>query len=68
MSPGNPKQFLDKNGNKLNNSISEKIFLDINGSKQGMFIKGKNLDNPVILYLHGGTARLFFNRKVSNTT
>ena len=54
MSPGNPKQFLDKNRNKLKKSISEKVFLDINGSKQGMFIKSKNLDNPVILYLHGG--------------
>ena len=54
MSPGNPKQFIDKNGNKLKKSISEKVFLNINGSKQGMFIKSKNVDNPVILYLHGG--------------
>jgi len=63
LSPGNPKQFLDKNGNKLKNSISEKIFLDINGSKQGMFIKGKNLDNPVILYLHGGMPDYFLTEK-----
>lgn len=63
LSPGNPKQFLDKNGNKLKNSISEKIFLDINGFKQGMFIKGKNLDNPVILYLHGGMPDYFLTEK-----
>ena len=63
LSPGNPKQFLDKKGNKLKNSISEKIFLDINGSKQGMFIKGKNLDNPVILYLHGGMPDYFLTEK-----
>lgn len=63
LSPGNPKLFLDKNGTKLKNSISEKIFLDINGSKQGMFIKGKNLDNPVILYLHGGMPDYFLTEK-----
>lgn len=63
LSPGNPKQFLDKNGNKLKNSISEKIFLDINRPKQGMFIKGKNLDNPIILYLHGGMPVYFLTEK-----
>lgn len=63
LSPGKPKQFLDENGNKLANSISEKIFLEINGSKQGMFIKSKNLDNPVILYLHGGMPVYFLTEK-----
>jgi pimeloyl-ACP methyl ester carboxylesterase len=63
LSPGKPKQFLDRSGNKLVNSISEKIFLDINGSKQGMFIKGKNPDNPVILYLHGGLPVYFLTEK-----
>ncbi len=63
LSPGKPKQFLDENGNKLANSISEKIFVDINGSKQGMFIKSKNLDNPVILYLHGGMPVYFLTEK-----
>lgn len=63
LSPGKPKQFLDENGNKLANSISEKLFLDINGFKQGMFIKGKNLDNPIILYLHGGLPVYFLTEK-----
>lgn len=63
LSPRNPKQFLDANGNKLPNSISEKLFLDINGSKQGMFIKSKNPDNPVILYLHGGMSVYFLTEK-----
>ncbi len=54
MSPGKPEQFLDTNGEVLNNSISEKVFVEINGVRQGMFIKGKNLDNPIILFLHGG--------------
>ena len=63
LSPGKPKQFLDVNGNKLKNSISEKVFLDINGSKQGMFIKGKNLDNHIILFLHGGIPVYFLTEK-----
>lgn len=63
MSPGKPKQFLDEKGNKLSNSISEKIFLNINGSKQGLFIKGKNLNNPIILYLHGGMPDYFLTER-----
>jgi pimeloyl-ACP methyl ester carboxylesterase len=54
MSPGKPKPFLDKSGKVIANSISEKIYVNINGVKQGMFIEGKNKNNPVILFLHGG--------------
>jgi len=35
-------------------SISEKIQVDINGVDQGMFIKGSGVDNPLLLFLHGG--------------
>lgn len=63
MSPGKPKQFIDESGNVLANSISEKLFLEINGSKQGMFIKSKNLDNPIILFLHGGIPVYFLTEK-----
>lgn len=62
MSPGKPKPFLDKNGNTLPLSISEKIFIDINGVKQGMFIMGKNVNNPVLLYLHGGMPDYFLKQ------
>ena len=54
MSPGKPKPFLDKSGKVIANSISEKIYVSINGVKQGMLIEGKNKNNPVILFLHGG--------------
>jgi pimeloyl-ACP methyl ester carboxylesterase len=53
-SPGKVSPYLDKNGNLLENSISEKIFVEINGVEQGMFIKGENRNNPVLLFLHGG--------------
>lgn len=66
LSPGKPRQFLDANGNKLANSISEKIFIEINGSKQGMFIKSKKPGQPCYLILAWWNAGLFFNRKISN--
>ena len=53
-SPGKLEPFEDENGNILKDSISEKIFVDIGGVKQGMFIRGRNIKNPVLLFVHGG--------------
>ncbi len=55
-SPGKPEPFFDNHGKKLNGSISEKTFVTIGGIRQGMFIRSKNLHNPVLLYIHGGPA------------
>lgn len=55
-SSGKPKPFLDENRKVMEGSISEKIHVNINGVEQGMFIKSKNKDNPVLLFLHGGPA------------
>ncbi|WP_372948544.1 alpha/beta fold hydrolase [Mariniphaga sp.] len=54
ISPGKPDVFKDEDGNILESSISEKIFVPIGGVKQGMFIRSKNTDNPVLLFVHGG--------------
>jgi pimeloyl-ACP methyl ester carboxylesterase len=35
----------------------------INGVEQGMFIKGRNVHNPVLLYLHGGMPDYFLTQK-----
>jgi len=51
---GQPKQFLDKNNKLIVNSISEKVFINVNGIKHGMYLKGKNINNPVLLFIHGG--------------
>lgn len=61
--PGKPKPFVDENGRPLEGSISEKVFLEINGVKQGMFIKGKDVRNPVLLYLHGGMPDYFLTER-----
>jgi pimeloyl-ACP methyl ester carboxylesterase len=54
LSPGKPNPILDENGIPLAGSISEKIRIDINGVEQGMFIKSRDITNPVLLFLHGG--------------
>ena len=54
VSPGKPKPFLDKDGNILKGSISEKCFVEINGQRMGMFISGKDSTKPVLLFIHGG--------------
>lgn len=53
-SPGKLKPLKDAQGNVIQDSISEKVWLEVNGIQQGMFIRGENLENPVVLYLHGG--------------
>jgi pimeloyl-ACP methyl ester carboxylesterase len=62
-SRGRPKPFLDEDGRLLPGGISEKVFVEINGLRQGMFIKGRDVRNPVLLYLHGGIPDLFLTEK-----
>ncbi len=62
-SPGKPEPFLDENGKSLPGSISEKIFVNINGVQQGMIIKSKDITNPVLLYVHGGMPDYFLTQK-----
>ena len=34
--------------------INESMYIDVNGTKQWIHIYGEDIDNPVLLYLHGG--------------
>jgi len=61
-SSGKPGLFLGEKKNILTNSISEKGFIEINGWKSGFFIKGENINNPVLLYLHGGMPDYFLTQ------
>jgi pimeloyl-ACP methyl ester carboxylesterase len=62
-SPGTPKPFRDKNGKTLPGSISEKIHININGVRQGLFIKGIDTTKPLLLYLHGGMPEYFLEQR-----
>ena len=53
-SPGKLEQLKDKEGNKIENSLAEKSFIEIGGVEQGFFLRSENPKNPVILFLHGG--------------
>ena len=53
-SPGKPSPILDENGNTLAGSLSEKAWVEINGVQQGMFIKSRDVNNPLLLFVHGG--------------
>jgi hypothetical protein len=48
-SPGKAIPYQDEGGKSLLGSISEKVFVDINGVRLGMFIKSKSISNPVLL-------------------
>jgi len=51
VSPGKPRPFIVKG---TGDDICEKLFVRIGGVRQGMFIKGRDINNPVLLYVHGG--------------
>lgn len=54
LSSGRIRQFIDEEGNILENSIAERCFAEINGAKLGMIIKGQDTSNPILLFVHGG--------------
>jgi pimeloyl-ACP methyl ester carboxylesterase len=54
QSPGKVKPLVDKKGEVIKGSISEKVYANINGANMGMIIKSKDFSNPVLLFVHGG--------------
>ena len=50
----NPDPYRGETGAPVTGSISEKVWVDINGFQQGMFLKGKDTANPILLFLTGG--------------
>jgi pimeloyl-ACP methyl ester carboxylesterase len=59
LSPGRPASVVGKDGKPVPGSIAEKIYVDVNGVEQGMFIIGRDARNPVLLVLHGGMPEYF---------
>jgi pimeloyl-ACP methyl ester carboxylesterase len=58
-----PDRFPDENGHLRRGSSSEKVFADINGVRQGMFIQSTDAAHPVLLCLHGGLPEYFLTER-----
>lgn len=63
ISRGTLPPITDESGRTVEGSISEKIRVNINGVEQGMFIRGENLENPILLYIHGGMPEYYLTNK-----
>lgn len=51
---GTTAPFTDSKGQVIENSIAKLVKVKIGGVDQWLLIRGQNMDNPVLLYLHGG--------------
>lgn len=48
------KKYEMGGNNKLKKQLNEKKYIKVNGIKQGMVLQSENIENPVLLFLHGG--------------
>lgn len=46
ISPGVPELLLDAAGRPIAGSLSEKVFVEINGTRQGMIIQSTDVTHP----------------------
>lgn len=51
---GTIEQFTDDKGDTIPGSVAEKIYIEVNGRKNGLIIRGKSENNPVLLFISGG--------------
>jgi len=67
-SPGRPAPLVDDAGQKIQGSLSERVFVEINGVRQGMIIQSADPSKPVLLFLHGGPGMPTFFLNTSHPT
>jgi len=67
-SPGKPDALNDAAGLPIKGSISERVFVDINGVRQGMIIQSTDTSHPVLLFLHGGPGMPEFFLNITHPT
>jgi pimeloyl-ACP methyl ester carboxylesterase len=53
-SPGRPALLVDAAGQPRIGGLSERVFVMINGVRQGMIIQSTDAAHPVLMFLHGG--------------
>lgn len=52
--PASTSPILGSDGSPPDGSVAELVNIDVNGSSQALMIRGRNADNPILLYLAGG--------------
>jgi pimeloyl-ACP methyl ester carboxylesterase len=62
-SDGRPLPLLGADGRPAPGSLSEKVFLDVNGTRQGMFLQSRDTARPVLLVVHGGMPEYFLTER-----
>ena len=65
ISTGKIEPYREENGSILSGSIAEKTIIEVNGAKNGLIIRGKSLENPVLLFVSSGpgTSDYFLNEE-----
>ncbi|MGC9343811.1 MAG: alpha/beta fold hydrolase [Bacteroidales bacterium] len=54
ISPGKTTPLVKPNGNPYMNGLALMEMQDIGGVEQSLILRSKDVDNPVLLYVHGG--------------
>ena len=54
LSPGKIDPLLNQNGDPYPNGIAERVMIDVGDMEQCAFLLGEDVNNPVLLYVHGG--------------
>lgn len=54
VSNGKTDAFTDLGGKPLANSVADVRYVNINGVEQYMLIRGRHVEDPILLILHGG--------------
>lgn len=67
-SPGQPAPLVDAGGQEIEGSLSERVFVEINGIRQGMFMQSVDPSKPVLLFLHGGPGMPMFFLNTTHPT
>lgn len=62
-SDGRPFPVVAPDGRPTTAGLAEKLYLDVNGVRQGMFLRSRDAAQPVLLFLHGGIPMYFLTER-----
>jgi len=68
LGPRQPRPLADGSGQIIAGSLSQKVFVQVNGTRQGLFIQSVDPSHPVLLVLHGGPGMPEFFLNITHPT